>query len=109
MISRTALALCLGLAACTALAADKSDAAKPADADSSYGTTIFGDQETPIGLFITPWKDSFAERGLDRPARFFDEAVEPIDRATFKRQLDYWRELTKYRQAHPASSAPAQP
>lgn len=81
--------------------------AKTEDGDT-FGTTIFGDQESPIGLYITPWKESYAERGLDRPARLFDEAIEPIDRATFQRQLAYWRELTRYRQAH-ATPASAQP
>lgn len=85
-------------------------AGAPAQSDETevFGTTIFGDQEAPIGLYITPWKESYAERGLDRPARLFDEAIEPIDRATFQRQLAYWRELTRYRQTHqaPASAQP---
>ncbi len=61
------------------------------------GTTIFGEQETPIGLYITPWKDDYAERGLDRPARLLDEAMEPIDPATFRRQIEYYETITEFR------------
>jgi len=61
------------------------------------GTTIFGEQEAPIGLYITPWKDDYAERGLDRPARLLDEAMEPIDPATFRRQIEYYETITEYR------------
>ena len=106
----------LMLAAPVVLAAPTDTVKKPAPSDApaktddgeTFGTTIFGDQESPIGLYITPWKESYAERGLDRPARLFDEAIEPIDRATFQRQLAYWRELTRYRQAHNAPTS-AQP
>lgn len=61
------------------------------------GTTIVGDQESPIGLYITPWKDDYAERGLDRPARLLDEAMEPIDPATFRRQIEYYETITEFR------------
>lgn len=61
------------------------------------GTTIFGEQEAPIGLYITPWKDDYAERGLDRPARLLDEAMEPIDPATFRRQIEYYETITEFR------------
>lgn len=61
------------------------------------GTTIFGEQEAPIGLYITPWKDDYAERGLDRPARLIDEAMEPIDPATFRRQIEYYETITEFR------------
>ncbi|MCX7069690.1 MAG: hypothetical protein NTW01_01675 [Gammaproteobacteria bacterium] len=61
------------------------------------GTTIVGEQEAPIGLYITPWKDDYAERGLDRPARLLDEAMEPIDPATFRRQIEYYETITEYR------------
>jgi len=61
------------------------------------GTTIIGEQEAPIGLYITPWKDDYAERGLDRPARLVDEAMEPIDPATFRRQIEYYETITEFR------------
>lgn len=66
-------------------------------APGEIGTTIIGDQESPIGLYITPWKDDYAERGLDRPARLLDEAMEPIDPATFRRQIEYYETITEFR------------
>lgn len=78
-------------------AAAPGSAAAPIPADATSGTTIVGDRESPIGLYITPWKDDYAERGLDRPARLVDEAMEPIDPATFRRQIEYYETITAFR------------
>lgn len=78
-------------------AAAPGSASAPIPADATSGTTIVGDQESPIGLYITPWKDDYAERGLDRPARLVDEAMEPIDPATFRRQIEYYETITAFR------------
>lgn len=72
-------------------------AAAPIPENATSGTTIVGDQESPIGLYITPWKDDYAERGLDHPARLVDEAMEPIDPATFRRQIEYYETITAFR------------
>jgi hypothetical protein len=76
-------------------------AAAPAgDAENEGpGTTIFGEQESPIGLYITPWKNANAERGMDRPARFLDEEMLPVDRETFHRQIEYYDTIAAYRRA----------
>ena len=34
---------------------------------------------------------------LDRPARLLDEAMEPIDPATFRRQIEYYETITEFR------------
>lgn len=57
------------------------------------GSTIRGDQELPIGLYITPWRDSAPEQGIDKPARLLDEALVPIDPDAFRRQMLYWQAL----------------
>lgn len=57
------------------------------------GSTIRGDQELPIGLYITPWRDSQPEQGIDKPARLLDEALVPIDPDAFRRQMLYWEAL----------------
>lgn len=88
-------------AASTAPVPGSAEAPIPADATS--GTTIVGDQESPIGLYITPWKDDYAERGLDRPARLVDEALEPIDPATFRRQIEYYETITAFRKRQGAA------
>ena len=57
------------------------------------GSTIRGDQELPSGLYITPWRDSQPEQGIDKPARLLDEALVPIDPDAFRRQMLYWQAL----------------
>lgn len=60
------------------------------------GTTVVGEQESPIGLYITPWRNSAAATGLDRPARLLDEALMPLDPDVFKRQVEYHRALSDH-------------
>lgn len=54
------------------------------------GTTIFGERESPIGLYIMPWRDARAEKDIDRPARLLQEKPTPIDRVVFNRQVEYY-------------------
>ncbi|WP_028081441.1 hypothetical protein [Solimonas soli] len=81
-------------------AADKPIVARPASptpnvdaAAAAGGTTIFGERESPIGLYITPWRDAHAERDIDRPARLLQEKAMPIDRTVFNRQVEYYEAL----------------
>lgn len=70
---------------------------RPADApprSDAGGTTIFGERESPIGLYITPWRDARAEQDIDRPARLLQEKPLPIDRVVFNRQVEYYEVLT---------------
>jgi len=73
------------------------------------GTTIVGERESPIGLYITPWRNAAPEKELDRPARFLDEALIPLDPEVFRRQLEYYNTITDHlrsRTAQPAAAAP---
>jgi len=80
--------------------ADRPIVARPAtptpnvDAAAAGGTTIFGERESPIGLYITPWRDAQAERDIDRPARLLQEKATPIDRTVFNRQVEYYEALS---------------
>lgn len=58
------------------------------------GTTIIGDDESPIGLFIMPWRESHAEKNIDRPARLLQEEMLPIDKDVFERQVEYYDALS---------------
>jgi hypothetical protein len=58
------------------------------------GTVIVGDRESPIGLYIMPWRDSSAAADMDRPARLVEANLMPIDRPVFLRELQYHRALT---------------
>lgn len=62
------------------------------------GTTVVGERETPIGLYIMPWRQSEAEDGLDRPARMLDVELRPLDPEVFRRQVEYHRALTEHLQ-----------
>lgn len=58
------------------------------------GTVIIGDRESPIGLYIMPWRDSSAAADMDRPARLVKASLLPVDRPVFLRELQYHRALT---------------
>lgn len=63
---------------------------------ATTGTTVIGEQESPIGLYIMPWRQSQSQAGLDRPARLLDEALMPLDLDVFKRQVEYNRALSSH-------------
>lgn len=65
------------------------------------GTTIIGERESPLGLYIMPWRNADPEEGIDRPARLLDVEPRPIDPATFRRQLDYHGALSAHRAKSP--------
>jgi hypothetical protein len=81
------------------------------DLRDDAGTTIVGERESPIGLYITPWRNAFAEQDIDRPARLLRVDMTPIDRDVFTRQVEYYEALTDSaaakRGAAPAVGAPA--
>lgn len=83
----------------TPVAAPAAKPAAPASPKSSpknpeSGTTIVGERESPIGLFITPWRNSLAEQDLDRPARLLQENLMFIDEDVFVRQIEYYEALS---------------
>lgn len=61
---------------------------------ASEGTNIVGDRESPIGLFIMPWRESAAQADMDRPARLLQADMLPIDEPVFVRQIEYHRALS---------------
>lgn len=65
-----------------------------ADDAQTEGTVIVGDRESPIGLYIMPWRESKAAEELDRPARLVTADRTPIDRPVLLRELAYYRALT---------------
>jgi hypothetical protein len=63
--------------------------AEQADAKTLAGISILGNQEAPKSLVIVPWKGS--EIG-DMPglSRLLDDAVQPVDKDVFMRELAYY-------------------
>lgn len=76
------------------------------------GTVIVGERESPIGLYITPWRNAYAEKDIDRPARLLQVDMLPIDEDVFIRQIEYHNALSKAaaaRRTPPPAAAPAAP
>lgn len=66
-----------------------------AKAGSGLGTTVItGEGESPLGLYLTPWRDSRPEKDIDRPARLLQEDMRPIDKDVFERQVEYYDALS---------------
>jgi hypothetical protein len=63
--------------------------AKASDAKTLSGISILGNQEAPKSLVIVPWKGS--QIG-DMPGllRLLDDAVQPVDKDVFMRELSYY-------------------
>jgi len=96
MRSCTMLAACLSLAlgAATAGAQDR------ADIDQ---TKIIGNRELPKVLYIVPWKKPLPGDLAGRPpTSVIDEALAPIDRDVFRRQVRY----DAVEHAHAAAATP---
>lgn len=78
-------------------AQDAAPVSRPATRTTTRsGTTIVGEQETPLGLYIMPWRGSTAASGLDRPARFLRESLVPVDSDVFRRQIEFYRALSEH-------------
>ena len=54
------------------------------------GMAIVGDHESPKSLVIVPWKSSELGDTLD-VSRLLDDAIRPVDRDVFMRQLTYYQ------------------
>jgi hypothetical protein len=62
-------------------------AADRADLD---GTQILGNRELPKVLYIVPWKQPLPTELVGRPASsVLDEALAPVDREVFEREVRY--------------------
>ena len=94
----------LAMTACAATAAQAQDRA---DIDR---TQIIGNRELPNVLYIVPWKKPLPGDLAGRPgASILDEALAPVDRDVFRRQLQYDAQLQSKSTPTPAAAAPARP
>ena len=92
-----------------ALSADPAPAkpGAPSSKQGDVGTNVFGEDEAPLGLDITPWKENGAQNGLDRPARLLEESPARVDPDVFERRIDYYDTITAYRKDAMGGAAPA--
>ncbi len=76
-------------------ALDTTARSKASAPGSGLGTTVItGEGESPLGLYLTPWRESRPEKDIDRPARLLQEDMRPIDKDVFERQVEYYDALS---------------
>ena len=79
--------ICLPLLAVALLSAGAVRAEDRADLDR---TQIIGNRELPKVLYIVPWKKPLPGDATGRPpVSVLDEALAPVDREVFRRQIQY--------------------
>jgi len=75
---------------CIALWSFAAAHARAADRADLEGTQILGNRELPKVLYIVPWKQPLPTELVGRPASsVLDEALSPVDREVFERQVHY--------------------
>jgi hypothetical protein len=93
------LPLALAAAAAGACAQDRADIDR---------TQIIGNRELPKVLYIVPWKKPLPGMLQGRPVHsVLDEALAPVDREVFRRQVAYGTQVQV--RAAAAAAAPAAP
>ena len=71
-------------------------AAQEESAATADGTTIVGERESAVGLYLAPWQDEDAS-DIDRPPALFAPTLEKIDGDAFRRQAQYEEAVNAYR------------
>lgn len=66
-------------------------AARAADRADLEGTKVIGSRELPKVLYIVPWRPPQTGELVGRPVEsLLDEALAPVDREVFQRQVQYY-------------------
>lgn len=63
---------------------------------SAPGTTIVGDQEAAVGLYLAPWQEE-APAEMSRPPGLIQETPAPMDPELFERATAYREAAVGYR------------
>jgi hypothetical protein len=80
----------------------------PADRLELGTATVTGDREQPKVMYIVPWKKSDIGDLSGKPMNsLLDEALAPVDRDEFKRQVMYYQVVKADASQNGASKAPA--
>ena len=69
-------------------------------------TTITGNRELPNVMVIVPWKESGPDEFGKAGTSLLDEALEPLDREEFRRELQYDQALRRKSPSAPAKPVP---
>ena len=73
---------------------------------ATLGSTIVGERESPIGLYITPWRNSAPQADLDRPAKLVHESISSLEPAEFNRHVKYYNALSRHQARSEAIDTP---
>jgi len=85
-MKKIVLGLSLALISCSLQAAERLN---------MEGTKIRGNQELPKVLYIVPWQDAEVPNLNQPPLQsLIDEALKPVDREEFQRQVRYYDALS---------------
>jgi hypothetical protein len=88
--------------------ADPPRAARKAEKLELGTTTITGNRELPKVMYIVPWKHPEAGDLRGKPMQsLVDEALAPVDREVFNREISYFRALQASRDAGVETSVTA--
>lgn len=69
-----------------------------APAASAPGTTIVGEREAAVGLYLTPWREEAAS-DVDRPPRLFEPPRQTLEAAEFEREVELRESIEAYHRA----------
>ncbi len=83
-VASTVVAGMLGVVAQTALAAAPSP-----------GTTIVGERDTAVGLYLTPWREEAAS-DIDRPPRLYEPPMHALEAEAFARDVEVRESIEAY-------------
>jgi hypothetical protein len=98
MRRRDLTASAFALIACGAFAQDRADIDR---------TQIIGNRELPKVLYIVPWKKPLPGELAGRPlTSVLDEALAPVDRDVFRRQVNYHGQVVKNESKSSAEGIP---
>ena len=98
---KTLIAIALASATLLAAAQDRADIDR---------TQIIGNRELPKVLYIVPWKKPLPGELSGRPgASVLDEALAPLDRDVFRRQMRYDAQARQTVAAPTAATPPSRP
>lgn len=104
-MKRTAMAFLHCAAACAVLCAAPVRADDRAELEH---TRIVGNHELPKVLYIVPWKEPLPGEMSGRPMKsVLDEALAPIDRDVFRRQVRYAAQIPATGPVPATAPAPA--
>ena len=110
MNARKILLIAIVLAVPAAARATDAPVAAPAeraiDRLELDSTAITGNRELPKVMSIVPWKAAEPPAGPDRPmGSLIEEVLSPVDRAEFRREITYFRDLTSQSSPRPSPGA----